>query len=63
MLDIDHKHIQEVALKNVELAVEVLNRALHLAEIVRLNIAIDADNTIGRPIRVSVVKLPKETPL
>jgi hypothetical protein len=57
MSDIDHAHIQKAVLRNVELAAEALNRELHLAEIVNLNIAIRADNTIGRPIRVVVVKL------
>lgn len=62
MSDIDHAHIQEAVLRNVELAAEALNRELHLAEIVRLNLAVHADNTIGQPIRVTVVKLNAKEP-
>lgn len=54
---IDHEHIKDHVRNNVELIVAQLNRELELAELVRLNIALHVDHTIGRPIKVTVVRL------
>jgi hypothetical protein len=44
------KHLRE----SIVLLVSQLNRELELAEICRVNVAVDADNTIGRPCKVKV---------
>lgn len=51
------KHVQEHVLNNIKLLVEQLNRELQLADVMRLNIAIHTDHTIGRPIKVTLFNL------
>lgn len=53
-------NVRRVVRSNIHLAVIQLNKELELAKVLRIAVAIDVDNTIGRPCQVKAVMLDED---